>query len=125
MNSYDWSANYLALRQATNTTFPGYLSHEAVTWHPGTSLCMHIIYCNAQFHLVCMFGLIVTTNTTLLVVLATCCMHTGLRKWLFLPRKASNITPYEEAKGNQRLFLHLDEGGMSLMMLELSLNATL
>lgn len=32
------TANYNALRKATNTTFPGYLSHEAVVWHPGTAI---------------------------------------------------------------------------------------
>lgn len=32
------TANYKALRVATNTTFPGYLSHEAVAWHPGADL---------------------------------------------------------------------------------------
>ncbi|KAL6064806.1 Soluble calcium-activated nucleotidase 1 [Balamuthia mandrillaris] len=55
INNYDWGANYQALRQHTNTTYPGYLSHEAVEWHP------------------------------------------GLRKWLFLPRKASENISYDEA----------------------------
>jgi hypothetical protein len=32
------TANYKALRVATNTTFPGYMSHEAVAWHPGADL---------------------------------------------------------------------------------------
>ncbi|ELR20848.1 Ca2+dependent endoplasmic reticulum nucleoside diphosphatase isoform 3, putative [Acanthamoeba castellanii str. Neff] len=54
ITSHDWTANYKALRVATNTTFPGYLSHEAVAWHPEE------------------------------------------RKWLFLPRKASEHTPYDE-----------------------------
>ena len=28
----DWGPVYAALRKATNTTFPGYLWHEAVVW---------------------------------------------------------------------------------------------
>eukprot|EP00038_Savillea_parva_P015122 m.218905 g.218905 ORF g.218905 m.218905 type:complete len:386 (-) comp30136_c0_seq1:70-1227(-) len=32
ITNYDWSAVYTALRTATNTTFPGYLWHEAVLW---------------------------------------------------------------------------------------------
>mmetsp|Transcript_30197 Transcript_30197/g.79313 ORF Transcript_30197/g.79313 Transcript_30197/m.79313 type:complete len:388 (+) Transcript_30197:260-1423(+) len=34
ITNYDWSAVYTALRTATNTTFPGYLWHEAVLWDP-------------------------------------------------------------------------------------------
>lgn len=30
----DWAANYQSLRRRTNTTWPGYLSHEAVEWLP-------------------------------------------------------------------------------------------
>lgn len=34
ISNYDWRNIYTALRTATNTTFPGYLWHEAVHWDP-------------------------------------------------------------------------------------------
>ncbi len=33
MFSYDWGDKYKALRQVTGTTYPGYLTHEAVVFH--------------------------------------------------------------------------------------------
>ena len=53
ITNVDWSYVYQALRHATNTTYPGYLWHEAVTFVPRT------------------------------------------RTWYFLPRKASEDTPYD------------------------------
>jgi hypothetical protein len=32
--NYDWSEKYEFLRTVTNYTYPGYLIHEAVVWHP-------------------------------------------------------------------------------------------
>lgn len=34
VSSVNWREKYNVLRIATNTTLPGYLSHEAVLWHP-------------------------------------------------------------------------------------------
>eukprot|EP00002_Diphylleia_rotans_P030317 TRINITY_DN621_c0_g2_i3.p1 TRINITY_DN621_c0_g2~~TRINITY_DN621_c0_g2_i3.p1 ORF type:complete len:269 (-),score=66.83 TRINITY_DN621_c0_g2_i3:208-1014(-) len=34
IRNLDWTENYQALRRAVNCTSPGYLSHEAVAWHP-------------------------------------------------------------------------------------------
>jgi len=51
IENFNWSTNYQFLRNVTNTTFPGYLIHEAVVWNP------------------------------------------VIRKWIFLPRRASAI-PY-------------------------------
>ena len=65
VQNYNWGAVYAALRTATNTTFPGYLWHEAVHWDP------------------------------------------RMRRWVFLPRKASESDPYEptadERKGTNLL----------------------
>lgn len=36
VRSIDWGPRYARLRQATNTTLPGYLQHEAVAWHAST-----------------------------------------------------------------------------------------
>lgn len=36
IRSYDWQDRFYALRRATNTSFPGYLSHEAVVFNPFT-----------------------------------------------------------------------------------------
>ena len=36
ISNINWSMIYLALRTATNSTYPGYLWHEAVHWDPRT-----------------------------------------------------------------------------------------
>lgn len=66
------TANYNALRKATNTSFPGYLSHEAVVWHPGKKEAFLV-------------------RSEYLLNAAP-----EKRKWLFLPRKASENIPYDE-----------------------------
>eukprot|EP00040_Diaphanoeca_grandis_P003105 m.23771 g.23771 ORF g.23771 m.23771 type:complete len:406 (+) comp14349_c0_seq1:175-1392(+) len=53
ISNVDWHVVYEALRTKTNTTYPGYLWHEAVFW------------------------------------------DARIRKWLFLPRKASEKGPYD------------------------------
>jgi soluble calcium-activated nucleotidase 1 len=67
IENFDWHPVYLAMRSATNTTFPGYLWQEAVHWDP------------------------------------------RMRKWLFLPRKATNGIMYDpvsdERKGTDLIIL--------------------
>jgi soluble calcium-activated nucleotidase 1 len=36
IKNHDWGMRYNFLRNITNTTYPGYLIHEAVTWDPST-----------------------------------------------------------------------------------------